>query len=64
MPVHIGEMTTEITVVEGELPLTTAQIEKLVKLVMSRIEMRNRDLAAQQDATQMRTSAASPAHME
>jgi len=26
MPVHIEEMTSEITIVEGELPMTPAQI--------------------------------------
>ena len=40
MPVHVDEMSSEITVVEGELPLTPQQIEKLVKLVMRRIAAR------------------------
>ena len=30
MPVHIEEMTSDVTIVEGELPMTPAQIEKLV----------------------------------
>ena len=41
MPVHIEEMTSDVTIVEGELPLTPAQIEKLCKLVMRRIAETN-----------------------
>ena len=38
MPVHIGELNTKVTVVEGDLPLTPRQVEALVTIVVARIE--------------------------
>ncbi len=64
MSVHVDEMTSEINIVEGELPLTMAQIEKLVKLVMSRIEARKRDTREQRDATSLTGSVAPSLHRD
>lgn len=55
MPVHIDEMSSEITVVEGELPLTPQQIEKLVKLVMRRIADQQRSDQRSGAATKIRS---------
>ena len=33
MPFHIEEVTSEVTVLDGDMPLSEAQVEKLVKLV-------------------------------
>jgi hypothetical protein len=57
MPVHIDEMSTEVTVVEGELPLTPVQIEKLVRLVMSRIADKKRDAQRARSSTQLKPGA-------
>jgi hypothetical protein len=62
MSVHVDEMTSEINIVEGELPLTMPQIEKLVKLVISRIDARKRDVGQQRDATSLTGSVAPSLH--
>lgn len=54
MPVHIEEMSSDVTVIEGELPLTAAQIEKLVKLVMKRIADQSLETARARRATELR----------
>jgi hypothetical protein len=64
MPVHVDEMTSEINIVEGELPLTPAQIEKLVKLVMSRLDARKREASQQRDATSLTGSVAPSLHRD
>jgi len=43
MPVHVEEMTTEVEAYEGELPLSPAQLEKLVELVLKRMDERRRE---------------------
>ena len=57
MPVHVDELSSEVTVVEGELPLTTPQIEKLVKLVMGRIADEHRNEERKRAATRLRSHA-------
>jgi hypothetical protein len=42
MPIHIDEVTTEVTVLDGELPLTDAQVERLVTLILGRLEQQRR----------------------
>lgn len=64
MSVHVEEMTSEVNIVEGELPLTAAQIEKLVTLVMSRIDARKRDASHQRDATSLSGSVAPTMHRD
>ncbi len=34
MSVHIGEMSSEVTVLDGDLPLNDEQLNKLVQLVL------------------------------
>jgi hypothetical protein len=58
MPVHIEEMTSEISVVEGELPLSGSQIENLVRLVISRLAEHQRDEQRRNEATKIRSQAA------
>jgi hypothetical protein len=53
MPVHVDELSSEVTVVEGELSLTPPQIEKLVKLVMRRIADEQRNEQRMRAATRM-----------
>jgi predicted AAA+ superfamily ATPase len=60
MPVHIEEMTSEITIVEGELPMTPAQIERLVKLVMKRIADKQKEEEKSHAATKLKRQASRP----
>jgi hypothetical protein len=57
MPVHVEEMTSEVSVVEGELPLSPAQIEKLVRLVISRLAEKQLEDQRIRAATQLRRQA-------
>jgi len=57
MPVHVEELTSEVSVVEGELPLSPAQIEKLVRLVISRLAEHERDEERRREATRLRRQA-------
>jgi len=60
MPVHIDEMTSDVTIVEGELPLTPPQIEKLVKLVMHRIAEKKTDAQRTRAAVQLKRQSSTP----
>lgn len=42
MPIHIEEMRSEVTVFDGELPFSEAQINKLVTLVAKRLADKER----------------------
>jgi hypothetical protein len=58
MPVHIEEMNVDMQVTDGELPLTEAQIECLVKIVIAQLERKQRELGSVREATSLRTQAA------
>ncbi|PYQ28911.1 MAG: hypothetical protein DMF56_14665 [Acidobacteria bacterium] len=60
MTVHIEEMTSEVTVVEGELPLSPKQIDKLVKLVVSCIADKKREATRSREATQLKRQSSAP----
>ncbi len=57
MPVHVDEMTTEVDAFEGELPLSQPQLERLVELVLERLEDKQRQQQQRQESTQIRTGA-------
>ena len=38
MPIDVGKFTTEVTAIDGELPLSPTQMETLVQAVVRRIE--------------------------
>lgn len=40
MPVHIESLTSEIAALDRDLPLSPAQLERLVELVAARVEER------------------------
>jgi hypothetical protein len=56
MPVHIEDMQTEVTVFDGDLPLSPPQIEKLVKIVLQRLEEKQRNARNNSQATEIRNS--------
>ena len=60
MPLHIDEMSNDVTMVESDLPLTSAQIDKLVKLVLSRLADQQRDAERSRAATQLRRQSFAP----
>ncbi len=60
MPVNIGEMTSDTTVFEGQLPLDPKQIDKLVELVLERLEEKQRESQDGDEATNIRRQAAPP----
>jgi hypothetical protein len=61
VPIEVGRFTTEVTALEGDLPLTAAQTEKLVQLVLRRLEEKQREQQLAREATVIRRQAAPPA---
>ena len=60
MSVHVEEMVTEVTVVDGELPLTQAQLEKVADFVIACLERRERDAQRSREATSLRPTSEPP----
>ena len=60
MPVHIERLTSEVMVQESELSLTPAQVEKLVALVISKLEDRAREAQRARAATKINRQASKP----
>ena len=60
MPVHVEEMTSDVTVFEGDLPLTRDQVDKLVQLVLQRLQEKQREAEQTREATALRREAAPP----
>jgi hypothetical protein len=58
MPVHIDQVTSEVGVSTGDLPLSAAQIEKLVGIVLRRLDQRDRERQRLGEATAIRPQAA------
>lgn len=54
MTVHIEEATSDVTAYAGDLPFSKEQIEKLVKLVMQRLEQKQRETEQNREATSIR----------
>ena len=57
MPVHIDNLETDVTVATGDLPLSEAQIEMLVQLVMKRLQDQRREQRHNREATMLRSRA-------
>jgi len=51
MPLHIESLTSEVTVLDGDLPLSEQQIDKLVRIVLVRLQHSARDAARRAAAT-------------
>lgn len=60
MSVIVENMTSEVTVMDGDLPLSDAQLERLVKLVIQRLEAQQREARRSGEATQLRRESAPP----
>lgn len=51
MPVHIGELVSEVDAVEGELQLSPRQIEQLIALLLQHLDEREEERRHQRDST-------------
>lgn len=60
MPIHIEDVTSDITVVDGDLPLSPQQLEALTARVMARVVQQERAAARQRDAMLVRRSVVPP----
>jgi hypothetical protein len=59
MPLHIEELATEVTIIDGESFLSDQQKEVLVKLVLRRLAELARENGRKAKATEIRRQAAS-----
>ncbi len=59
MPVHVEEMSSEVSVSDADLPLSEAQIDKLVKIIMKRMERREQEARLSDEATTIRAHSVS-----
>lgn len=64
MPIHIEEITSDVSATAGDLPLSQSQIDQLVALVMKRIEAKQRESKSQEAGTRVRPSAAPGENMD
>jgi len=56
MTVHVEQLNTEVAAQGGEMPWSREQIEQLVKMVLERLEQKERDERAGRDETRLRSS--------
>ena len=57
MPIFIQRMTDEVSVVDGDMPLSKQQIDLVVQAVLQRLDERERMNAIRQEATKLHASA-------
>lgn len=60
MPVYVQEMTSDVTVVEGELPLSDAQVRLLVQRVLKALREQEREASHVREATTLRRQVTPP----
>lgn len=58
MPVHIEELTSEVTAIDGDLPLTDDQVERIVDRVLRRLAERQRGARPLAEIARMRPGVA------
>ena len=63
MSVHIEDMHSDVTVMDGDLPLNERQIEKLVQMVCKRLEKQKQEAEQGREATTLRRGATPPARV-
>ncbi len=64
MPVHISELTSEVAIMSSDLPLSQAQVDKLVNLVIRRMGEKQRQTQLTREATELTQSAAPPMNVK
>lgn len=60
MPLHIEELTSEVTVMDGDSMLTDKQREAIVQLVLKRLSEKARDDERRKHGTELRRQASAP----
>ena len=60
MPVHIEKVTSDVTAIEGDLPLSQKQSELLTRAVLERLERIQREAQHSREATTIRSEATPP----
>lgn len=60
MPLHIEELTSEVTVIDGDPSLSEKHKEMLVQLVIKKLGERAREAERRVQATKLRRQAAKP----
>jgi hypothetical protein len=63
MTVHIGKLTSEVTVQDADMTISPGQIERIVSLVLVRLEERAREARRNQAATAIHKQASKPTRM-
>ena len=56
MSVHVEQLNTEVTALGGEHPWSREQVEMLVKLVLERLDQKERNDRAGREETRLRPS--------
>lgn len=64
MPVQIEELSSDVSLVEGDLPLTEAQIEKLAKLILKKLTDKQQDALRMKEATKLKRQSSTPFEAE
>ncbi len=60
MPVHVEEMNSEVTAYDGDLPLSPAQIDKLVNIILQRLEQKQGHDRRTREATRLSSTVIAP----
>lgn len=60
MAVHVEEITNEVAVLAGELPLSERQLDRLVELVATRLQARERARDERDEDRTLQAGAAPP----
>lgn len=61
MPVHIFELTSEVTAMEGDMPLSENQLKVIVQRVLGRLEKEQRTARFLAAASSFKTASDGPA---
>ncbi len=64
MPVHVEQLTSEVVVLDGDLPLSEEQLEKVADFVIRKLDQRTMDGRLAQEATSVRPMAEPKPHGE
>jgi len=60
MPLHIGHLRADVTVLDGDLPLSERQLCQVAEAVVRILARRERDDHHQRESTEIRPSAQPP----
>jgi uncharacterized protein YeaC (DUF1315 family) len=60
MPLHIEELTSEVTVMDGDSMLTEKQKEAIVQMVLKRLGEKGREAEHRSRCTELRRQASAP----